>query len=825
MKRLSILFGLLAICISLWATPAYNGLITYTQPDGSTVACYIVGDEFSHAYLSVDGILMQSDEAGAMRYAKIDASGAFTLFAIAHNVDERTADEESLLASFSHEGSAVLQQVSSSRRKAGPHRATLNIGEHGRTNYKTIGPSKGIVLLVEFSNRSFTEGYDNTLFNDLVNGDNFNYDGATGSIRQYFMDQSYGQFQPEFDVVGPVKMSNTLAYYGNNDSNGSDQYAYEMIIEACKAADKDFDIDFSQYDNDGDGIVDFVYAIYAGYGESYGAGEKYIWPHMSSLVSRGQNVELDGVKLDHYACSCELKYTSGTTLEGIGSFTHEFGHVLGLPDFYQTNSGSDVAIGYYDVMDRGCYNNGSHTPPGYSGFERYCMHWLEFNDLSERKADIQVPWIGEEPVAYRLQSTYNDDEYFVLENRQPSGWDAHLPASGMMITHIDYLESAWQSNVVNNTSSHFRYSIVPADNDISTSNFEGDLWPGLNQTAFTDTSIPAATLFTGGSLHKPVTNIRNTGGMVLFSLMQQKLDTPHIQEPTDVTENSFTANWDAVYDVMDYGIYLRKVLDEKDANVVLDEDFVLMDMGDYPQNSGREISGDLDDYTWTSGWMGSKLYDAGGYCQVGEYGINGTITTPVLNLAGNGGTFTVAVKGKAAVSRTVNCKVLVNDKLTDVQVATQKFKATAQDATYLCTFTVGTEATTVTIQTNGERFFINDMRILPGEVAEEDVWTVGAQPVYVSGHTDNSIHFTDLVDGGTYEYFVQAFSSDHTFDSYTSPIARVTLVGGESGINNAHSGESRIYDYYTPMGIRIFRGTTEQFRRINYKGLVKRSLR
>lgn len=198
-------------------------------------------------------------------------------------------------------------------------RHTLNLDSEGRSNFPTVGNMNGIIILVEFADNSFQPEYNRELFDSLANAANFSYDGATGSIAQYFRDQSYGQFRPHFDVVGPVKLDKDINFYGQNDAMGSDTYAHYMISEACRQADTLYNVDFAKYDNDGDGQVDFVYVIYAGYAESYGAPSYTIWPHQSTLDSYGSSFQLDGVTINRYACSEELKNSSGTTLEGIGT--------------------------------------------------------------------------------------------------------------------------------------------------------------------------------------------------------------------------------------------------------------------------------------------------------------------------------------------------------------------------------------------------------------------------------------------------------------------------------------------------------------------------
>ena len=225
-----------------------------------------------------------------------------------------------------------------------------------------MGEKRFLVLLIEFSDLSFTLENPQEAFSNQLNQEGYSAHGATGSVRDFYIDNSSGQFMPIYDVYGPVKVSKAYSYYGKNDAQGSDTNPDEALYEACCILDPD--LDFSIYDNDHDGFVDFVYVIYAGRGEADGGGGNTIWPHTSWIYSSyGKTVYLDGKRLDTYACSPELQSGSGyLTRDGIGSFCHEFSHVLGLSDHYATNYSSVKQTGAWDLMCSGSYNNNSNTP-------------------------------------------------------------------------------------------------------------------------------------------------------------------------------------------------------------------------------------------------------------------------------------------------------------------------------------------------------------------------------------------------------------------------------------------------------------------------------
>ncbi len=231
-----------------------------------------------------------------------------------------------------------------------------------------VGQKKGLVILVNFSDKKMH--YDRSQFQDFFNLEGYSYQGMAGSVHDYFKDCSYGQFDLKFDVIGPVTVNKTLRYYGQNNRNGDDQHAAEMICEAVRLADAQ-GVNFKDYDWDGNGFVDQIFVIYAGYGEASGAQSYTIWPHEYDLSSArtelgdGEGaIKLDGVYIDTYACSNELYGTAGTNIDGIGTACHEFSHCLGLPDFYDT-TGSSFGMDVWDVMDYGCYGDDGLCPCGY----------------------------------------------------------------------------------------------------------------------------------------------------------------------------------------------------------------------------------------------------------------------------------------------------------------------------------------------------------------------------------------------------------------------------------------------------------------------------
>lgn len=345
---------------------------------------------------------------------------------------------------------------------------------------------KGLLLLVDFSDVTFDLMNTQQAFDSLANGDDYTYNGATGSCQAYFKAQSNGQYIPEFDVVGPLVLPHPTAYYGANDKDGYDQYVVDLVIDACRAADQN-GVDFSQYDNDKDGVVDFIYIIYAGYAESETTNANDIWPHNWDLISAmyygytNQNEyyansetdyklpSYDGKLVDAYACSNELRNKTGKRA-GIGTICHEFSHVLGLPDYYLTTEGAIVrereTPGAWSLMGYGNYLNNGNTPPNYSVYDKYYLGWIEPEALTKPQS-IELP--ADSKTSYMLASNekhvaegpYRTDTVYYIENRQQEGWDAYLPGHGMLIWRVIYNEDDWYDNCPNDFVA--RYRLISAE--------------------------------------------------------------------------------------------------------------------------------------------------------------------------------------------------------------------------------------------------------------------------------------------------------------------------------------------------------------------------
>ena len=400
-------------------------------------------------------------------------------------------------------------RTATARQHAAARMAVKHPVETGESsNYR--GQKRGLVILCEFTDTKFKAGHDREKYHDILNEPDYaTSEGFRGSVADYFRDQSAGLFELKFDVVGPFTTEFSYRHYGKNDSEGLDLLPHDMIAEMCQAASGE--VNFADYDWDGDGVVDEVFVVYAGMGESDNSPSKpdLIWPHMWTFTeANGEPLYIDSVYIDVYACANELKAEG--TINGIATFCHEFSHCLGLPDFYDINYDGLFGMDDFDVMSGGSYGGGGFRPVGYTAYEKMACGWQQPIELST--SDVSVSDL--KPISERgdIFIIYNDahpDEYYMIENRQRTGWDTKYPARGLLITHVDYDAEVWFNNLPNTLmtdieaiesgytcgNDHQRMTLFHADNTEDYYSLTTDLFPYRQRDSLTATSRPAATLF------------------------------------------------------------------------------------------------------------------------------------------------------------------------------------------------------------------------------------------------------------------------------------------------------------------------------------------
>lgn len=503
MKKYIILTLSVVLSLPLLAVPADPTPFAYTLEDGSTVMAIRHGDEF-HSYITtVDGRLLKGS--------------------LSHEVTDRAA------------------RMRKARNSAGV------------LTYPVTGEPRSLVILVGFKDLPFAQKQSD--FQDLLTKSGYNYNGATGSCRDYYIASSDSIFRPQFDCYGPYTLSEDMAYYGANTTTSNSEHAAQMVAEACQMA-HDAGVNFKDYDTNNDGLVDNVFVFYAGHNEAEGGGENTIWPHASNISYLG--VKLDGVTVSSYSCTSEYKGSNGSTRCGIGTFCHEFGHVIGQPDFYDTDD-HYYTVADWDIMSSGSYNNNGNTPPLFSAYERMYEGWLTPEQLELPGTYMLQDQVNNKKQAYLIAADKHNmsntspspSEFFILEYRSAENvWDAHLPGSGMLVWHIDFLGSAWTNNTPNNGPTLMRMHLEEA-NGVSwknrTRNESGrasDPYPGTqNVTSFTPV------LHNGTVLDQPIFEIEENNNAVTFTYISKgsvtlKTSVKELHLTTTVSDNKKVVDWE-----------------------------------------------------------------------------------------------------------------------------------------------------------------------------------------------------------------------------------------------------------------------------------------
>lgn len=508
--RLSLIVVLLAFTCPSRSVPAKRGVWrTVTLSNGLTIKARLCGDEHAHWWQAEDGSCFDVDSLGK---------------------GKAVVPQE--LMSKARSRMAARRQAA---RRANAKKASQRIATNGNTG-KFQGQRHGLIILVNFADSKFNTskfGPTQTLYYRIANEANYGENNFKGSISDYFKAQSGGQFLLDFDVAGPVTLPNGYSYYGQNDDDGYDKRPTKMVREACQAVDGS--VDFSKYDWDGDGEVEEVFVVYAGNGEHDTTNQpNLIWPHMDNLANYDEELTLDGVTINTYACASELN--SDKTLSGIGTFCHEFSHCMGFPDMYDTASdGNNFGMGSWDLMDYGSYNGAGYVPAGYSGYEKMVCGWTTPIELDKPMTVNGMERLAAMGQTYIIYNKGNRNEYYILENRQQSGFDKYLPGSGLLIERVDYDKDIWEWNAVNTTNGGYypEGSSTPSYNDhqritiFHANNIEYDgnnaTYPYASLDSLTDSSQPAATVWNANAdgtylMHCRVYGItQNADGTVAFS--------------------------------------------------------------------------------------------------------------------------------------------------------------------------------------------------------------------------------------------------------------------------------------------------------------------
>lgn len=519
MKKLYLMLSMLfAFGTAANAVPAKKLQKVITLANGTQVSVELRGDEYLSWWEGTDGTAYRTTATDENVFEAFDLEAQKPAAAA-----RRARTEQGRVAR--------LARVKNSLKGADDKMRGLG-GDH--ITYK--GVKKGLVVLVDFKNKKFADGHDLEYYKNVINGKDFTdeAEGYVGSVRDYFLAQSNGQFELDFDVVGPVTMSKNYGYYGNDGAYQKDEKVYEMIKEACDGIQDQ--VNLKDYDWDGDGEADQVFFLYAGLGQASGGSYSTIWPHESQLLYWPCGVlSYPTGKINTYACANELQpETQGSSRyisAGIGTICHEFSHCLGFADMYDTFGGGGYGMSVFDVMDQGSYNGNGFVPCNYTAFERIYAGWVEPIELDVPATVKDMKSVSDYGRPFIMYNYKNTNEYFLMENRQNTGWDEGLYGSnGLLIVHVNYVPSRWINNSVNSSKEKIQCcTVVNADGSREISNtlsLQGDLYPyevkGVTMNdEFTDESEPAAKLYTKNSdnsyaLGIPITQIKRSKGSVSF---------------------------------------------------------------------------------------------------------------------------------------------------------------------------------------------------------------------------------------------------------------------------------------------------------------------
>ena len=733
LKKLFLTLSLLVVTIFVMAVPAKRGIWkTLKLQDGTEVRAQLVGDEFGASWRGVDG----------KNYVK--SGNSFVL------LNTETADQGNERRAMAMKRRANRLKANTTRRAAG-NRTALE------------GNKKGLIILVNFKDTKFQTGDADTktLYDNIANTPGYtDKNGFVGSVADYFKDQSRGVFNLTFDVVGPVTVSQNASYYGENDKKTEqDKRPAEMVVEAVNLV-KTKVTDWKQYDWNNDGEVDQVMIIYAGEGEASGGAESTIWPHEYSLVAAKYYGEGTGpvtvdnnLEVNTYAVANEgmveqSLFGNSFTYMGIGTICHEFSHCLGLMDMYDTAYGGNFGMAEWSLMDQGSYNGNGFTPANYTSFEKQQIGWITPTELTGVKSVTGMKAWNDADECYKITNKGNANEYYLLENRQKKGWDEYVPASGLLVLHVDYDDDIWAWNLANTNNSdasagalndHQRCTIFHADGkekyaeysalvevlvekyyedgDLSDEDWDKynalqvaieddakhDVYPQSDNTELSNTSKPRAFTYNANSdsrklMNVKISDIAMNNGFISFSF------TP---------DNSGTEEGDNT----EYGNVEDPVTPPSVEGALFYESFNQCDGtggndGTFNGNVGAASKFKTDN----SGWMAKddKYYGCDRCAKFGTSSVKGEVTSPSFAVDGTG-TLTFKAAPFGSDGTTLNLSVS-NGTISPTSVTMKEGKFTNFTATITATGNVK-----ITF-TPAKRFFLDEVLVVdPNATAIQSV--------------------------------------------------------------------------------------------------------
>lgn len=517
MKKILLFAAMMLAVVSTWARPALRGAVKCMQPDGTAVMLELHGDEYYHFSTTADGYTVLKSAQGVYEYARLDGQRLVSTGVQARDAGQRSASEVALLAGL---GKHLTDREAIERSKV--NRSARDRANQSPARAFDQSKFRGLIILINFKDQKFSRSDIVDLYSRMTSERNYsgykNEDGSTnyygqlfrGSVRDYFYDQSGGQFDPEFDVFGPYESN-----YNASQCNSNSRTIFQAALRALNTQ-----IDYSLYDGDSNGVVDNVCFVVAGWGSHVqGNNSGFLWPHESRYLLTSS--KLDGKTFDIYSCSTEMLSSEGTELlEGVGTFCHEFGHVLGLPDFYDTDyadQGQSHDPGEWDIMAGGADHNYGRCPAGHSIFERYALGWAKPPVLTAGSYELNPLNTSNE--GFMMLSPVNK-QYFMFENRQKTGWDSFLPGHGMLAYRVDSTWiSVWTQNKVNANPDHNYYVLLRAGNTNSGSS-GSDPFPGTaGVMMISNFTSPSLKTWSNKDNSLMINKIRENSGVITFDVL------------------------------------------------------------------------------------------------------------------------------------------------------------------------------------------------------------------------------------------------------------------------------------------------------------------
>lgn len=541
MKKIITLVLLIILFAQAFAVPAYPEKIRFQQPRGEvTLSIYLKGDERVHWAESEDGYSLLHGDDGALYYAEPDERGGMRASEyMATDIKERSAEVAAFLRGVPKHLMYSLEQIKGMKRiwemveesKKGP-----------KAMSDVLGEKKFLVILFGFQDKDFQ--YGKLDFKRMFNQVNYSANGATGSVRDYYSEVSHGLFSLSVDVAGPYIGSENTAYYGSDDW-GSQYFAREAVDSAAK------DVDFSEYDNDGDGYIDGLHIIFAGHGEEAGGSSSLIWSHKWNIFDAPT---YNNTVVDVYSCSPEMSGNLGSEMTRIGVICHELGHVFGAPDYYDTDYGQSggqyPGLGNWDIMSGGSWNHGGATPAHHNAYTKlYIYHWATCDTLNGQAGVYEMRAVDETNEDIHRINTATEGDFFLLENRQKIKWDRYTPGHGLLVYHVG--TGANGASVRNNRHPQDIYIIAHASDTFpnSTPASYGVLSSDRAtlsdlRDSLTDLSVPWFRPWSGQPNNQPIYHVseNNVTKKVHFTLLDAQPE-PLEAEAEAFSNSSILLNW------------------------------------------------------------------------------------------------------------------------------------------------------------------------------------------------------------------------------------------------------------------------------------------